>query len=104
MEAMLSPDVRCVLRSGATIEGRDSLVAALAAEGQPGGKLDELTVSLAGRTTDEVGQTVTTTVRREYHWRDSGDFSHAMLARTALTFHGDTITLIEEFAPERLES
>jgi len=104
MEAMLAPNVRCGLRNGATIEGRDALMTALAAEGPPGGKLDELTVSLAGRTTEEVGDTVTSTVRRDYHWKESGEFSHAMLARTALTFRGGKIAAIEEFAAERVES
>ena len=89
MEAMLAPDVRWVLRSGATIEGRDALMSALAAEGQPGSKLDELTVSVAGRTIEVVDDTVTSTVRRDYHWKASGEFSHSMLARTALTFRGD---------------
>ena len=103
MEAMLAPDVRCVWR-GATIDGRDALMASLAADGPPGGKLDELTVSIAGRTMEEVGPTVTSTVRRDYHWKESGEFSHSMLARTALTFRGDKIALIEDLAAERVES
>jgi ketosteroid isomerase-like protein len=102
--AILAPDVRCVLRGGATIEGRDALMGALAAEGQPGSKLEELTVSVAGRTIEVVDDTVTSTVRRDYHWRESGEFSHSMLARTALTFRGDEIPVIEEFAAERVES
>ena len=104
MEAMLAPDVRCVLRSGATIEARDALMSALAAEGRPGSKLDELTVSVAGRTIEVVDDTVTSTVRRDYHWKESGEFSHSMLSRTALTFRGDEIAVIEEFAAERVES
>jgi len=104
MEAMLAPDVRCVLRSGATIEGRGALMSALAAEGRPGSKLDELTVSVAGRTIEVVDDTVTSTVRRDYHWEVSGEFSHAMLARTSLTFRGDEIAVIEELAAERVES
>ena len=104
MEAMLAPDVRCVLRSGATIEGRDALMSALAAEGRPGSKLDELTVSVAGRTIEVVDDTVTSTVRRDYHWKESGEFSRSMLARTSLTFRGDEIAMIEEFAAERVES
>jgi ketosteroid isomerase-like protein len=103
MEAMLTPDVRCVLRSGATIEGRDALMTALAAEGQPGSRLDELTVSVAGRTVEVVDDTVMSTVRRDYRWRESGEFSHSMLARTALTFRGAEIAVIEEFAAERVE-
>lgn len=103
MEAMLAPDVRCVLRSGATIEGRDALMSALAAMGRPGSRLDELTVSIAGRTIEVVDDTVTSTVRRDYHWKESGEFSHSMLARTALTFRGDEIAVIEEFAAERIE-
>ena len=104
MEAMLAPDVRCIWRSGAKIEGRDALMASLVADGPPGGKLDELTVSLAGRTMEEVGDTVTSTVRREYRWKESGEFSHAMLARTALTFRGDEVAVIEEFAVERVDN
>jgi len=104
MEAMLAPDVRCVLRGGATIEGRDALLSALAAEGRPGSKLDELTVSVAGRTIEVVGDPVTSTARRDYRWSASDEFSHSMLARTALTFRGDEIAVIEEFAAERVES
>jgi len=104
MELMLASDVRCVLRSGPTIEGRDALMSALAAEGRPGSKLDELTVSVAGRTIEVVDDTVTSTVRRDYHWKESGEFSHSLLARTALTFRGDEIAVIEEFAAERVES
>jgi hypothetical protein len=104
MEAMLAPDVRCTWRSGTTIVGRDALIASLMADGPPGGKLDELTVSLGGRTMEEVGDVVTSTVRRDYRWRESGEFSHSMLARTALTFRGDMVAVIEEFAAERLDS
>ena len=104
MEAMVTPDVRCVLRGGATIEGRDALMSALAAEGRPGSQLDELTVSVAGRTIEAVDDTVTSTVRRDYLWKESGEFSHSMLARTSLTCHGDEIAVIEEFAAERVES
>ncbi len=102
MEAMLAPDVRWVWRGG-TIDGRDALMTSLAADGPPGGKLDELTVSIAGRTMEEVGDTVMSTVRRDYQWKESGEFSHSMLARTALTFRGDKIAVIEEFAAERQE-
>lgn len=101
---MLAPDVRCVMRNGATIAGRDALVSALAGEGRPGSKLDELTVSVAGRTIEVVDDTVTSTVRRDYHWKESGECSHSMLARTSLTVRGDEIAVIEEFATKRVES
>jgi len=42
-------------------------------------------------------------VRRDYHWKGRGEFSHSMVARTALTFRGDKIAVIEEFAAERQE-
>jgi hypothetical protein len=103
VEAMLAPDVRWVWR-GETIDGREAVMESLTGAGQPGGKLDELTVSLAGRTMEELGETVTTTVRRDYRWKESGEFSHSMLARTVLRFRGDMIAMIEEFAPERVES
>ena len=102
VESMLKPDARWI-SPRATIEGRDALMQALADAGQPGSKLDELTVSLADRTIEENGDTVTTTVRRDYHWKESGEFSHGMVARTALTFRGGTIAVVEEFAPERVE-
>ena len=85
VEELLAPDVRAVWPRG-TIEGRDALMQAATETGPPGTGLQELTVSLADRTIDEVGDTVTTTVRRDYHWKESGDYSHSMLARTALTF------------------
>jgi hypothetical protein len=66
MEAMLAPDVRCVLRTGATIEAREALMSALAPEGATGKKLDELTVIVAGRTNEVVDDTVTSSVRRDY--------------------------------------
>jgi ketosteroid isomerase-like protein len=102
VESMLAPDARWI-SPRATIEGRDALMQALAERGQPGSKLDELTVSLADRTMEENGDTVTTTVRREYHWKESGDFSHGMVARTALTFRDDKIAVVEEFVPKRAE-
>lgn len=76
---------------------------ALANMGQPRSKLDELTVSLAGRTVEEHGDTVTTTVRREYRWKASDEFSHAMVARTTLTFREEKIAVLEESSPERVE-
>jgi ketosteroid isomerase-like protein len=102
VESMLAPDARWI-SPRATIEGRDALMQALAERGQPGSKLDELTVSLADRTMEENGDTVTTTVRREYHWKESGDFSHGMVARTALTFRDGKIAVVEEFVPKRAE-
>ena len=38
------------------------------------------------------------------YWKESGEFSYSMLARTSLTFRGDEIAVIEEFAAERVES
>jgi len=38
------------------------------------------------RTIEEEGDSVTTTVRRDYPSKESGEFSHSMLVRTALTF------------------
>ena len=102
VESMLAADARFI-SPRATLERRDALMQALADSGPPGGKLDELTVSLADRTTEESGDTVTTTVRRDYHWKESGEFSHAMVARTALTFREGKIAVVEEFAPERVE-
>lgn len=102
VEAMLAPDVRWI-SPRSTIEGREALLQAFTDRGAPGSKLDELTVSLAERTIEENGDTVTTTVRREYHWKESGEFAHAMTARTALTFREGKIAVVEEFAPERVE-
>ena len=68
-------------------------MAAFASEGRPGAKRDELTVSLADRTIEVAGDIVTSTVRRDYHWKESGEFSHSMFARTAVTFRGDTIAI-----------
>lgn len=63
-----------------------------------------MTVSVADRTIEEAGDIVTSTVRRDFHWRESGEFSHSMLAHTALTFREHKIAVIEEFGAERLES
>lgn len=100
---MLAPDARWI-SPRATVEGRDAIVQAFAEMGQPGSRLDELTVSLADRTIEENGDTVTTTVRREYYWKESGEFSHAMVARTAVTFRDGLISEVEESSPERVES
>ncbi len=59
---------------------------------------------LSGGSADASDDTVTSTVRRDYHWEEPGEFSHSMSARTSLTFHGDEIAVIEEFAAERVES
>ena len=102
MEDMLAPDVRFIRPRGA-IEGRDALLQA-AADRPPGTGLQELSVSLADRTLEEAGDTVTTTVRRDYHWKESGEFSHSMLARTALTFRDGQIVLIEEFPARPIDA
>jgi ketosteroid isomerase-like protein len=102
VESMLAVDARWI-SPRATIEGREALMQALTDMGAPGSKLDELTVSLADRTIEEKGDTVTTTVRRDYHWTESGEFSHSMVARTALTFREGKIAVVEESAPERVD-
>lgn len=59
VEALLADDVRFISHRG-TIEGREALMQLIADSGAPDSKLDALTVSLADRTLDEVGDTGST--------------------------------------------
>ena len=60
-------------------------------------------MSIADRTLDEIGDAVTSTVRRDYHWRESSELARSMLIRTALTFRDGKITVIQELPSERVE-
>jgi ketosteroid isomerase-like protein len=98
----LAPDVRVVRPRGTTI-GRDEFIAAVRAQHEPEAA-DELEVTFHDRTIEEVGDKVTTTVRLDYHWRQSGEFSHSMTRRTEFTVRDGQIVEVDAGAPEKVDA
>ena len=97
----LAPDVRVTRPRGTTV-GRDEFIAAVTAlKSLP--SADELDVTLHDRTIEEVGDKVITTVRLDYRWRESGEFSHSMKRRTEFTVRDDKIVEVLAGAPERID-
>jgi ketosteroid isomerase-like protein len=97
----LAPDVR-VTRPRGTIVGRDEFIAAVTAE-TGRSSADELDVTLRDRTIEEAGDKVITTVRFDYHWRESGEFSHSMRRRSEFTVRDGKIVEVVAGAPERID-
>lgn len=99
----LAPDVR-VTRPRGTIVGRDEFIAAVTAEVEARRpSADELDVTLHDRTIEEVGDKVVTTVKLDYRWRESGEFSHSMRRRTEFTVRDGKIVEVLAGAPERID-
>jgi len=97
----LSPDVRVTRPRGTTV-GRDEFIAAVTAQtSRP--SADELDVTFHDRTIEEVGDKVITTVRLDYHWRESGEFSHSMKRRSEFTVRDGKIVEVLAGAPERID-
>ena len=98
----LAPDVRVVRPRGTTV-GRDAFIAAVTAQHETPAA-DELDVTFHDRTLEEVGDKVITTVRLDYHWRGSGEFSHSMSRRAEFTVRDGKIVELVAGAPERIDS
>ena len=98
----LAPDVR-VTRPRGTIVGRDEFIAAVKAQRETPAA-DELDVTLHDRTIEEVGDKVITTVRIDYHWRESGEFSHSMRRRSEFTVRDGKIVEVVGGAHTRIDS
>ena len=97
----LAADVRVTRPRGTTV-GRDEFIAALTDQrSRP--SADELEVTLHDRTIEEVGDKVITTVRLDYHWRESGEFSHSMRRRSEFTVRDGKIVDVLAGAPERID-
>jgi uncharacterized protein (TIGR02246 family) len=97
----LAPDVRVTRPRGTTV-GRDEFIAAVR-EVTSLPSADELEVTLHDRTIEEVGDKIITTVRLDYHWRESGEFSHSMKRRTEFTVRDGKIAEVLAGAPERID-
>lgn len=97
----LAPDVRVTHRRG-TIVGRDEFIAAVTARAEAPAA-DELDVTFHDRTIEEIGEKVITTVRLDYHWRESGEFSHSMTHRSEFTVRDGRIVEVLAGTPERLD-
>jgi uncharacterized protein (TIGR02246 family) len=97
----LAPDVRVTRPRGTTV-GREEFIAAVTAQiSRP--SADELDVTFHDRTIEEVGDKVITTVRLDYHWRESGEFSHSMKRRSEFTVRDGKIVEVLAGAPERID-
>lgn len=97
----LAPDVRVTRPRGTTV-GRDEFIAAVKAQTSHT-SADELDVTAHDRTIEEVGDKVITTVRFDYRWRKSGEFSHSMKRRSEFTVRDGKIVEVLAGAPERID-
>ena len=100
--ATLAPDVRVTRPRGTTV-GRDEFIAAVKAQHETP-TADELDVTFRDRTVGEVGDKVITTVRLDYRWRESGEFSHTMQRRSEFTVRDGKIVEVVAGAPKRIDS
>ena len=98
---MLAPDVR-VVRPRGTIVGRDEFIASAKAQAETPAA-DELDITFHDRTIEEDGDKVVTTVRLDYHWRESGEYSHSMTRRSEFTVRHGKIVEVVAGAPERID-